>query len=449
MSTVKVDFSQVIGPVKIMHSVNNGPAGTLRAALNNFEAFRKARIPYARTHDSAFYAGYGGEHTVDVHRVFKSFDADPTDPASYDFEQTDNYLQNMLSVGTKPFFRLGATIEHQKKVGAYPPKDFHKWAVICEHFIRHYNEGWADGFHMDIEYWEIWNEPDNGDVPNPCWLGTPEQFTELFVITVRHLKTCFPQLKIGGPALCSSWNAAFNEVFFSRLQKEKLPLDFFSFHGYAHEPQELVENSENAKKVLEKYGYGTGTELILNEWNYVRDWRGDAYVYSMRVQKELKGAAFIAAVMCAGQASPVDHLMYYDARPSSWNGMFSQTFFEPLKGYYPFLAWSGLYELGCCVQSASDDPAVYCAAAAGKNAAGKAAGAVLVTRYADVDKAPAEKLTLELTGLSADVPTRVQLSVLDDARDLQPVMALTVRGDAVLELELPMFTSCYLELSTQ
>ena len=40
------------------------------------------------------------------------------------------------------------------------PKDFKKWAVICEHIIRHYTEGWADGFFYDMPYWEIWNEPD-------------------------------------------------------------------------------------------------------------------------------------------------------------------------------------------------------------------------------------------------------------------------------------------------
>ncbi len=27
-----------------------------------------------------------------------------------------------------------------------PPKDFKKWAVICEHIIRHYDENWANGY---------------------------------------------------------------------------------------------------------------------------------------------------------------------------------------------------------------------------------------------------------------------------------------------------------------
>ncbi len=57
--------------------------------------------------------------------------------------QTRQFLF-FLDAGTKTFFRLGQTIEHQiKKHGTIPPRDFKKWAVICEHIIRHYTEGWV------------------------------------------------------------------------------------------------------------------------------------------------------------------------------------------------------------------------------------------------------------------------------------------------------------------
>ena len=51
-----------------------------------------------------------------------------------------------------------------------PPKDFRKWAQICEHIIRHYNEGWADGHKWDIRYWEIWNE---ADLDSKTWNTSP------------------------------------------------------------------------------------------------------------------------------------------------------------------------------------------------------------------------------------------------------------------------------------
>ena len=158
MNIITVDISKSCGKMKPMHSVNNGPVYKFAEdqRITNIDAYRDAGIPYARNHDAAFNATYGGEHIVDVHAIFPDFDKDPYDENSYDFVLTDEYLKIIDFAGTKIFYRLGSKIEHQKKkYGTLPPKDFYKWAVICEHIIRHYNYGWADGFHYNIEYWEI------------------------------------------------------------------------------------------------------------------------------------------------------------------------------------------------------------------------------------------------------------------------------------------------------
>ncbi len=99
---------KVVGKIKPMHSVNNGPVdGGVRGAFETVSAFMEAEIPYVRNHDASFSPAYGGEHTVDVHRIFKNFDADENDPASYVFEPTDAYLQRIERVGSKTFYRLG------------------------------------------------------------------------------------------------------------------------------------------------------------------------------------------------------------------------------------------------------------------------------------------------------------------------------------------------------
>ena len=161
-ATVAVDFAAACGPVKPMNAVNNGPVGgSADARHGNFAEYRAARIPFARTHDASEYIVYGGDHVADITAMFPDFDADENDPKSYDFAVTDAYLRNMRAAGTEPFFRLGQRIEHAaKRYNVWPPKDFAKWARICEHVIRHYNRGWADGFEWNIKYWEIWNEPD-------------------------------------------------------------------------------------------------------------------------------------------------------------------------------------------------------------------------------------------------------------------------------------------------
>ncbi len=53
---------------------------------------------------------------------------------------TDMCVANTFSIGCEVFYRLGSRIEHGKKKDAFPPADYHKWAVICEHIIRHYTD---------------------------------------------------------------------------------------------------------------------------------------------------------------------------------------------------------------------------------------------------------------------------------------------------------------------
>ena len=124
MKTLTVNFDNICGKIKPMNAVNNGPAGSRVRGVSSFPAYADAKIPFARNHDASFYSGYGGEHTVDVHRIFKNFDADENDPASYVFGPTDRAVLDLIEVGTKPFYRLGASIEHGYKYGTYPPKDY-------------------------------------------------------------------------------------------------------------------------------------------------------------------------------------------------------------------------------------------------------------------------------------------------------------------------------------
>ena len=455
MAYVSVNFQQRTGDIKIMHAVNNGPIGKIKGRAfgwneptseaeghvdgQNIHEFRVAGIPYARTHDASFYPGYGAEHTVDVVAIFPNFDADPYDPASYDFVCTDHYLDMMETAGVKPFYRLGHRIEHEvKKYGTLPPKDFHKWAVICEHIIRHCNEGWADGAHRGIEYWEIWNEPDldpDDSTNKRTWGGTKAEFFELYHVAATHLKSCFPDLKIGGPAIAGKLDWA--EDFLAQL---KAPLDFFSWHVYAHTVEKVVSRAEHVRELLDKYGF-TDTESILNEWNYVLDWKGDAIRYSYATHKNIKGAAFTLATMCDCQRIPLDMLMYYDARPTfAWNGMFdmAQIGRSTLKGYYPFPMFNTLYQLGGEVASESDDGEIHVCAARDESH-----GAVILAHYNDDDGAPAKDLTLSLDAI--DGRTEAEFYLLDGENDLSLTQSLTFEGRLEWKLPLPNFT-CYLVL---
>ena len=413
---VAVDFSEDCGPVKPMNAVNNGP--TDRAGVrqhDNFETWKAARIPYGRTHDASEYIVYGGDHCVDITAIFPNFDADENDPKNYDFAVTDVYLRNMREAGTEPFFRLGQRIEHSaRRYNIYPPKDYAKWARICEHIILHYNHGWADGYEWNIRYWEIWNEPD-GDweikkkpLPN-TWGGTSLQFFEFYETAAKYLKGRFPDLKIGGPALAGTMEWA--DKFFAYQHEHKTPVDFFSWHSYNRKPEFFVYLAKVARGILEKYGYEKA-ESILNEWNYIKGWK-EEYHHSIMTLASQKGAAFAAASMIACQHAPVDMLMYYDAKPDAhFNGMFDKVSLMPLKPYYAIYAW-GSFAAMCdrSVKVSSDVPDIY--AVAGRGADRRRA--IFLARYSDDDNFASKRLvTVRLS--KGTFPREVTSHITDDVR---------------------------------
>ena len=343
-----LDLNHYCGRIKPLHGVNNCP---VRFGDEKIPEFEDAGIPFVRTHDSG--GPYGRGILIDIPNIFRDFDADPDDPASYDFAFTDVYLRNLVNSGCKIFYRLGITIENFYAIKAYrtaPPKDFKKWARICEGVIRHYNHGWAEGFHYGIEYWEIWNEPENP----PMWSGTMEEYFKLYSTTAKYLKKQFPEIKVGGYASCGFYSLTregttdfykkflrwFDE-FLIYVKKEKAPLDFFSWHLYASDLDELITHAEYVTKKLGDAGFER-TENIFNEWNYIN--RSGNVFDNM---KEVPAAIFIAAAFCWMQDSPIDKAMYYDAEPSrTYCGLFYFPSQRVTPAYYAFKVFNELYKLG-------------------------------------------------------------------------------------------------------
>ena len=424
---MRIDFTAPKGRIKPMHAINNAPMHW--TFCDAFHYLTEAKIPYSRLHDTGGLLG--GGIFVDIANIFPLFHADPTDPKNYDFGFTDHLLKELCAAGVKPFYRLGCTIEnYHPSIGprrSIPPSDPHKWAVICEHIIRHYNEGWADGYHMDIAYWEIWNEPDNEPVAaeNPMWKGTMEEFFTLYEVTANHLKGCFPHLKIGGYASCGFYEilnttaAAHSGVssrtgyfieFFERFlthittEGHRAPLDFFSWHTYAG-IQENIAFAAYAREMLDKFGF-TDTESILNEWNPGIHRRGT-----------LSDAAYIGSMMVAMQNSSVDLLMYYDGSiESTYGGLFNPLTRTPFKAYYTFYGFGQLYGLGYQYPLEDADPY----------------GRLTDTVYAlAAGNADASKRGVLLFNLGGEVPMTAPegvwtLCLLDGEHDLTPVG--TVRG---------------------
>ena len=446
MDRITVDFAKDCGVVKPMHSVNNGPVYKFATdqRVTNIHHYRAAGIPYARTHDASFCSTYGGEHTVDVNMIFTDWSKDATDPASYDFALTDEYLRVIEAGGAKVYYRLGTKIEHwSKKYNTLPPADFKKWAVVCEHIIRHYTEGWADGLNMDIEYWEIWNEPDldpDDSTHKRCWGGTAKQFYEFYCVVHKHLKSCFPHLKIGGPA-CARFYEDWLDGFFSEMKKWGIVPDFFSWHIYAATVEEEQERIRDVRNILDKYGF-TDTESILNEWNYAKGWEGDEWIYTLKTEKGLKGSAFISATMCMAQYESVDNLMFYDARPCGMNSLFSTDFvFERLKGYYPFYMFNQLYVQDNAVEVQRESEDVWAVAAAGEEQN------VIISYYSDDDTFGEKTVKVEFKNVKNENGVRLEYYCLDGDHDCELVREeIFTASDFAAYIKMPLFSTYLLKI---
>lgn len=394
---IKIDFSKELGSIKPLHGINNSPE-TYGDALPEL---LDAGIPYVRLHDTGGL--FGGTYFVDVPNIFPDSDADPEDPAAYDFAFTDAYLKGLTASGMKIFYRLGVTIENNWRIKAHrihPPEDFGKWARICAGIVRHYNEGWADGFHYGIEYWEIWNEPENP----PMWTGTKEQYFELYRVAANHLKKEFPAIKVGGYAGCGFYalnrpgQSDFYKSFITYFDEflkyitapgTQAPLDFYSWHLYTSDPHEIIIHAEYVAGKLLEYGL-KDTESIFNEWNYVDRLDPDKW----DAMKEMPGATFVASAFCLMQKSSITKAMYYDALPTRcYCGLYYFPSQKVTRTYYAFKAFNELYKLGSEVEGVcSGLDGVYVCAAKGDGDK----GAVLIVNH----KNTTQEAQLNITGIS-------------------------------------------------
>ena len=367
MATIQLNTERIVKAMKPMHGGGQPPV--VSSARNTyFHYLTEAGIPYSRLHDVG--GSFGGGKYVDIPNIFRNFDADENDPASYDFDFTDELLKHLVEADVEPYFRLGITIENAVKVKPYfvfPPKDYDKWARICEHIIRHYTEGWANGYHYKITYWEIWNEPDNGQM----WNGTPEEYYRLYHVAATHLKKCFPHLKVGGYASCgfyaianggNPWSTKSPEAdmhwvnyfhgFMKYIKEHGSPIDFFSWHSYAP-TKNVVKMDAWLHEQLIEYGYGD-LPTHLNEW--------DPYAGELGTGHH---AAEIAAMMIAMQHGHVDLCCIYDMRISDapYCPLFNPITCKPIHGYYAMVAFNTLYQLGSQAETVCDTDELYALAA--------------------------------------------------------------------------------------
>ncbi|MCX7047411.1 MAG: hypothetical protein NTX50_18240 [Candidatus Sumerlaeota bacterium] len=428
---LKVECSRPIGVIRPLHGGNCGPIqyGEL---VDLSAQFRELAMPLIRLHD----CHWPNPDVVDIHTIFVDFKADPERAESYDFRRTDDYIQATINAGSRIVYRLGESIEHTKrKYFVHPPADCDKWAAVCVGIIRHYNEGWAGGFRHNIQYWEIWNEPENRPA---MWTGNDEEYFRLYETAAKAIKARFPNLKVGGPSLGYTGKieggafkpGEFMERFLTRCRERALPLDFFSWHLYTKDPSECVVRARGIRETLDRHGFKQA-ELHFNEWNYLpnNDWapiglKGQGAPRE-RFFDEIagaRGAAFAACALIFLQDSPVDVANYYRSDTDGF-GMFTANG-TPRKSFHAFKAFRQLLATPERLTT-SGSQAGRLAICAGANRERAEVG-VLISNYSSAS----DKIDLAVSDLPWSGPSACEMFVVDAARDLAKTKEFRIETNA-------------------
>ena len=358
--SVRVDAAQKIRPIGKLSGTNNGPIHTF---TDRTKEYREMGVDFVRFHETHSF----NTKCVEVPFIFRDFSADENDPANYYFAETDAVIRGAVDAGIEIMYRLGMGTEGSlPRIFCVAPLDFEKWARVAEHIIMHYNEGWANGFHYNIEYWEVWNEPDLFTYwYNPAWKDDEvrPKFVEFYCTVSQYLKKKFPRLKFGaaGFATCrpgapkadatpeQKWNWQDRMKMYDLLgeatESGKAAADFFCFHSYHRDIRAIRFKLERVQSLLSDF-HLENMELINTEWGAIglqRDKNGIWYYDQMYTAHS---AVDTLATMLVYQKAGVTKAAYYDAdERSKFCGLYE--FGGGYKNHaYAFLAFKALKEAG-------------------------------------------------------------------------------------------------------
>jgi len=445
LAALTANFNEEIAPVRReLHSSGFGPQ-ICSCPQEYIDDIKSMGFKASRTHDWALINP--GQRVCDYFHIFPLVHLDAKDPKNYVFGPTDYLLKRTREeVGHEIFYRLGTSIEHSgDKIhfNTLIPEDFDKVAEIFAGTVRHYNRGWANGYEWGIKYWEIWNEPDGcnqmwclpeGDGP---WAPVTDAdkakskkrcglFCDFYAKCLRRLKSEFPDIKVGGPAMC--WmNVDYFRAILEACKKEGVAPDFISWHHYVENPEDMLEAVARGRALCDEYGF-TKCELIINEWHYFSysdyDWDklrspDPAVIRKVwsgpRSHNGIDSSCFNLAALSQFQTSKLDQGYYYGCKNTgAWGYMDgNKQKYKVFYGLQLFGDFVRKYTTLCAAKGEDPEKEPVVTVLAGKSADGKRR-AVLVSDY--------RVRTNELVVAVQGVPTgaKVTARVHDYTHDLAP-----------------------------
>ncbi|MBI4978943.1 MAG: hypothetical protein HZC28_15805 [Spirochaetes bacterium] len=175
-------------------------------------------------------------------------------PGDFIWHHTDKMLSNHLAIRVQSapilaYFVHWASDYSNLSIGewwnkhrAEPPRDMTPFYNYVDNTVRRYKD--------TMRYWEVWNEADWG-----FWMGTPEQYNEMYLETYKRIKAIDPTLQV----MNSGWAFGLEnqhkslDRIDSFLAAAKDKLDIFAFHAHSG-IGELKQKDAKIRAFFKKYG---------------------------------------------------------------------------------------------------------------------------------------------------------------------------------------------------
>lgn len=229
----------------------------------------------------------------------------------YTWEETDKAFETALKNGITPFVTIGegnelysalTTYDDPKlaEIYGYRPEPPIKDKVAMTAFLK-FVKATIERYSDQIEYWEVWNEPNHRNY----WGSEPDgkEYGKLLLQTANIIKKIDSKAKIIGGSMAGI-DPDFAEDFLS-VGTDTL-IDIISYHNYGAVPEERVYAAIELWDVINKYN--PNIELWQGECGYpshssTRDYRGRA-PWGLNIQaKWLLRQSFVDTYFCKATLS--------------------------------------------------------------------------------------------------------------------------------------------------
>jgi hypothetical protein len=180
----------------------------------------------------------------------------------YDQGQLDTIIRDIQAVGAKPFIALSYMPPSISRSGQVDdlPRDWKEWESRVQQLIERVSG--RNGLAISNVYYEVWNEP---DLFGRFKYSGPKNYLELYshtAIAASRAGNTLP-FKIGGPVTTGYYPNWMNALI-SHASKNRLRLDFVSWHRYSKNMNDYLKDITSARELLAKYNM-QGREVIITE----------------------------------------------------------------------------------------------------------------------------------------------------------------------------------------